>query len=87
MHTHHSPLAAATVMAFALSVVGLSAGMPGMWRGRGPMGPGWRGRNPQMLQQRWGMMQQNVQSIETHLANIEALLRELVQLQKGQKTR
>jgi hypothetical protein len=62
-------------------------GMPGMWRGRGPMGPGWRGRNPQMLQQRWGMMQQNVQSIETHLANIEALLRELVQLQKGQKTR
>lgn len=133
MHTHHSPLAAATVMAFALSVVGMSAGaagpettapaaapatatagtgqqpatgpgpgaavtpgqgpmvwpggMPGMWRGRGPMGPGWRGRNPQMLQQRWGMMQQNVQSIETHLANIEALLRELVQLQKGQKTR
>jgi hypothetical protein len=131
MHTHHSPLAAATVMVFALSVVGLSAGaagpeitalvavpatatagagqqpvigpgaavtpgqgpmvwpggMPGMWRGRGPMGPGWRGRNPQMLQQRWGMMQQNVQSIETHLANIEALLRELVQLQKGQKTR
>jgi hypothetical protein len=40
-----------------------------------------------MMQQRWGMMQQRAQAMETHLANIESLLRELVQLQKGQKTR
>jgi hypothetical protein len=67
-----------------------------MWGpGQGPMGRGWgRGMNPQMAQQHWammqehwGMMQQNMRAVETHLANIEALLRELVQLQKGQKTR
>jgi hypothetical protein len=38
------------------------------------------------MQERWAMMQGHVQAVETHLANIEALLRELVQLQKGQKT-
>jgi len=60
-----------------------------MWGpGQGPMGRGWgRGMNPQMPQQHWAMMQQNMRAVETHLANIEALLRELVQLQKGQKTR
>jgi hypothetical protein len=40
-----------------------------------------------MPRQHWAMMQQNMRAVETHLANIEALLRELVQLQKGQKTR
>jgi hypothetical protein len=133
MKTHHSPLATAITLAFALGAVGMSAdaagpgtttpaatpptatpsagqtsprgpgsgaavtsgqgpmvwpgGMPRMWGGRGPMGTGWRGMNPQMMQERYGMMQQHAQAIETHLANIEALLRELVQLQKGQKTR
>jgi hypothetical protein len=134
MKTHHSPLAAAITLAFALSAAGMSAGAAGpgttapaaapptatpgagqmpplgpwpgagmnpgqgsmmgpgggpMWGpGQGPRGRGWgRGMNPQMMQEHWGMMQQRAQAIETHLTNIESLLRELVQLQKGQKTR
>jgi hypothetical protein len=126
MKTHHSPLAAAITLAFALSAAGMSAGAAGpgttapaaapptatpgagqmpplgpwpgagmnpgqgsmMGPGQGPRGRGWgRGMNPQMMQEHWGMMQQNVQAIETHLTNIESLLRELVQLQKGPNTR
>jgi len=57
-----------------------------MGPGRGQMGPGWGRGNRRLMQERWAMMQGHVQAVETHLANIEALLRELVQLQKGQKT-
>jgi hypothetical protein len=57
-----------------------------MGPGQGRMGPGWGRGNRQRMQQRWAMMQSHVQAVENRLANIEALLRELVQLQKGQKT-
>jgi len=55
-----------------------------------PMMHDWREMIPQgmreMMHERWGMMPTHVQAVETHLANIEALLRDLVQLQKEQKT-
>ncbi len=55
-----------------------------MGRGQGPTMPGRGGMHRRMMQQHWTMMQQREQAIETHLANIESLLRELVQLQKEQ---
>ena len=38
--------------------------------------------NPQMMQQMMAMRLQHMQTMETHLANIEALLQQLVELQK-----
>jgi hypothetical protein len=38
--------------------------------------------NPQMMQH-WDAMQAHLAKMETHMANIEFLLRELVALQKG----
>jgi len=38
--------------------------------------------NPQMMKNMMAMRQKHMQTMETHLANIEALLRQLVELQK-----
>lgn len=51
-----------------------------------PMRGGPRGRmHPQMMQQMMTMRQQHMQTMETRLANIEALLQQLVELQKQKK--
>lgn len=58
--------------------------MPMMGRGQGNcMGGGRMGMmNPQMKQQMMAMKQAHMKKMENHLANIEALLRELVEMQK-----
>lgn len=61
--------------------------MPMMQGGQGGMmqGPG-RGMgmmNPEMMKQRQAMKQAHMAKMEGHLANIEALLRELVELNKA----
>ncbi len=58
--------------------------MPMMGRGQGNrMGRGKMGHmNPQMKQQMMAMKQAHMKKMENHLANIEALLRELVEMQK-----
>ena len=38
--------------------------------------------NPKMMQQKMAMKQAHMKKMEAHLANIEALLRELVEMQK-----
>ena len=38
--------------------------------------------NPQMMHNMMAMRQKHMQTMETHLANIEGLLRQLVELQK-----
>ena len=57
---------------------------PMMGRGQGNrMGGGKMGHmNPQMKQQMMAMKQAHMKKMENHLANIEALLRELVEMQK-----
>lgn len=57
---------------------------PMMGRGQGNrMGRGKMGHmNPQMKQQMMAMKQAHMKKMENHLANIEALLRELVEMQK-----
>jgi hypothetical protein len=60
-------------------------GMP-MMKGQGnmPMMQGQQGGMPmmQMMQERHAMMQAHMTKMETHMANIEGLLRQLVELQK-----
>ena len=71
--------------------------MPMMQGGKGGMMPGQPGgmgrmMSPEMMQQRHAMMMQRQEmkqkpmaTMESHLANIEALLRELVELEKAKK--
>lgn len=60
-----------------------SAKMP-MGGGQMPMMGAQQGgmMNPQMMQNMMAMRQKHMQTMETRLANIEALLRQLVELQK-----
>jgi hypothetical protein len=63
--------------------------MPMMQGGKGGMMPGQPGgmgmmMSPEMMQ-RQEMMQKHMATMEGHLANIEALLRELVELDKAKK--
>lgn len=60
-------------------------GSPMMGRGQGNrMGGRHMGMmNPQMKQQMMAMKQAHMRKMEGHLANIEALLRELVEMQKS----
>ena len=64
--------------------MGQGQGMPMMQGGGMPMMGGNMGHMPmmQMMQQRHVMMQAHMQRMETHMANIEALLEQLVELQK-----
>lgn len=65
---------------------GTQGGMPMMNGPQGgmPMMRGGRGGMPmmQMMQKKQAMMQQHMRTVEGRLANIEALLKELVALQK-----
>ena len=65
---------------------GQSGGMPMMQGQPGgmPMMQGQPGGMPmmQMMQERHAMMQAHMTKMETHMANIEALLQQLVEMQK-----
>jgi hypothetical protein len=78
--THDEPMRPANGMNMpgqGMMMNGPQGGMP-MMRGRqGGMPP-----MMQMMQQKQAMMQQHMQVVEGRLANIEALLKELVSLQK-----
>jgi hypothetical protein len=68
---------------------GQAPAMPMMQEGKGGTMPGQPGgmgmmMSPEMMQSR-EMMQQHWATMERHLANIEALLRELVELDKAKK--
>ena len=67
-------------------MAGQQGGMPMMQGQPGgmPMMQGQQGGMPmmQMMQERHAMMQAHMTKMETHMANIEALLRQLVELQK-----
>lgn len=54
--------------------------MPGMMQGGKGMGM----MNPEHMQKMMAMKQEHMQKMEQHMANMEALLKELVELQKAQ---